>query len=186
MVKQGWSEERKDVPAQIRDYWNYREELYEIERIMMKGNKIIEPQTLQRDMLKTIHADHFGIEKCKLRARELLSWTGMSKDIERVISRCDVCQTHTQQKETHIPHSTWQRPWQILGTGLFSWHGHDFMILTDYYSRYWGGGIATRHKGSHRDSSHKVYVYWPDLESQMRSNQTMDPNYRGGRGPPES
>lgn len=139
VVKQGWPVERKGCSGEIREYWNYREELCEIDDIMMKGDKIIIPQALRREMLKQIHAGHFGIEKCKLRARELLFWPGMTKDIERVVSKCDVCQTHrnTQQKETLMPHETPQRPWQILGTDLFSWHGKDHLIVTDYYSRYW-------------------------------------------------
>ena len=139
MLKHGWPESTKEVPIKIRHFWNYRDELCEVEGLLMKGDKIIIPQTLQKDMLKAIHAGHFGMEKCKLRARELLFWPGMNKDIERVVSKCSICLTHrnTQQKETLMPHETPERPWQILGTDLFSWHGRDFLIIVDYYSRYW-------------------------------------------------
>lgn len=57
------------------------------------------------------------------RARELLFWLRMSRDIEAIVSRCNICQTFrkSQQKETLIPHETPQRPWQVLGTDLFTW-----------------------------------------------------------------
>lgn len=41
---------------------------------MIKCDKIIVPEALRRNMLKAIHAGHLGIEKCKLRAIELLFW----------------------------------------------------------------------------------------------------------------
>ena len=38
-------------------------------------------------MLKLIHESHFGVEKCKSRARELLYWPRISSDIESIVSR---------------------------------------------------------------------------------------------------
>lgn len=139
MVKQGWPDYRTAVPHKLKDFWNYREEICEMDGLMMKGDRIIVPQTMTKDMLKAIHAGHFGIEKCKLRARELLFWPRMTKDIERVVSKCNTCLTNrnSQQKETLVPHETPDRPWQILATDLFAWHGRDYLIIVDYYSRYW-------------------------------------------------
>ena len=32
-----------------------------------------------------------------------------------------------------IPHY----PFQMVGTNLFHWNGQDFILMVDYYSRYW-------------------------------------------------
>ncbi|XP_046750294.1 uncharacterized protein K02A2.6-like [Diprion similis] len=43
------------------------------------------PDTLQQPMLNLIHEGHLGIEKCKLRARDIMYWRGMTGDTESTI-----------------------------------------------------------------------------------------------------
>ena len=73
-IKSGWPEKRSQVPQELREFWNYRDELSEASGIIFKGEKIVIPQSLRKDMLKIIHASHFGIVKCKQRARGILFW----------------------------------------------------------------------------------------------------------------
>ena len=42
-------------------------------------------------MLAFIHKAHMGIEKCKNQAREFMYQPGLSKDIERVIEKHEIC-----------------------------------------------------------------------------------------------
>ena len=39
-----------------------------------------------------------------------------------------------QPKETLQPHEIPTRPWQRVGTDLFSWNGKEYLLVTDYYS----------------------------------------------------
>lgn len=48
VTKQGWPRDRKDFPILAREYWNYREDICEIDGIMMKSDKIIVPQSLRK------------------------------------------------------------------------------------------------------------------------------------------
>lgn len=56
--------------------------------MIFKGEKIIIPATLRAELLSRIHAGHMGVEKCKLRGRDILFWPGMNKQIEEMVGKC--------------------------------------------------------------------------------------------------
>lgn len=89
-------------------------------------------------MIQRIHTGHMGIEKSKHRARDLLFWPGMGKQIEAEIEQCNICQERRRAntKEPLSSHNIPERPWQVVGTDLFTWNAQDFIIIVDYYSRF--------------------------------------------------
>ncbi|KAK3727484.1 hypothetical protein QZH41_006425 [Actinostola sp. cb2023] len=103
------------------------------------GESIVVPQALRKDVLAQIHEGHLGIERSKQRARELVFWPGMSKQIEDTVANCSICQElrNSNTKEPMIPHEIPQYPWQIAATDLFTWNGGNYIVVVDYYSRYW-------------------------------------------------
>ena len=88
-IRHGWPEQRSETPQELRVYWNFREELSEAQGIILKGDKIVIPVSLRKEMLDKIHSSHLGMVKCKQRAKDVLFWPGMGKDIEDRISQCD-------------------------------------------------------------------------------------------------
>ena len=56
--------------------------------------------------MQQIHSSHLGAYKCKTRARDVLYWPGMSKQIQDMCSKCAVCLEHrkSNQKEPMIAH----------------------------------------------------------------------------------
>ena len=69
IIHDGWPEKRKEVPAEIRKYWAFRGEMAVADGLVTKGDCVIIPKTLRRDILEKLHAAHQGIEKTRLRAR---------------------------------------------------------------------------------------------------------------------
>ena len=59
--------------------------------IILKGEKLVIPLSMREEMLTKIHTCHLGIVKCKQRARDILFWPRMGKDIEQVVSQCEIC-----------------------------------------------------------------------------------------------
>lgn len=106
--------------------------------ILFKGEKIIVPHTLREDMLARIHTGHMGIEKCKQRARDVLFWPGMGKQIEAIVGSCSTCleRRNSNPKEPMISHQIPDRPWQTVATDLFTLHGEDYIVTVDYHSRF--------------------------------------------------
>ena len=93
-IRRGWPETRKQAPCEIYDYWNYRDELTEVDGILLKQDKIIIPLSMRGKMLERIHESHMGIEKSKRRARDIMFWPRMNEQIEAIVSKCKTCQEY--------------------------------------------------------------------------------------------
>ena len=86
-----WPRSQKNVPLSLRPYWHIRDSLHIADNIVFTHQRIVVPRSLQAYMLQLIHQSHFGIEKSKARARELLYWLKMNADIEQIIGDCELC-----------------------------------------------------------------------------------------------
>ena len=65
LIIQGWPKDIKQFPIPIRLFWNFRDELFLIDGIVVKGNRIVIPRKFQPDLLSLLHDDsHLGIDKC--------------------------------------------------------------------------------------------------------------------------
>ena len=74
----------------------------------------------------------------------ILAWN--ERGYERLhtpVSRCERCRNFeiSNQKETLMPHELPSRPWEKVGTDLFSRDGRDYLITVDYLSNFWGADI---------------------------------------------
>lgn len=74
----GWPETKKDVDEEIRPYFQMKEELTVSDDIIFRGNRVIIPAELRKDILQQIHSGHVGIQGCLNRAREIVYWPNMT------------------------------------------------------------------------------------------------------------
>ena len=134
----GWPSEMKELPSCLRDYWPYRDELSVVDGIIMKGNRVLIPSELQKNILQQLHYGHQGVEKTKLRAKDAVFWNGINKDIENLIKECQTCQANmpSQTSESLMPHEIPNRAWQIVGIDLFHFNRSEYLIIVDYYSKF--------------------------------------------------
>ena len=90
-------------------------------------------------MLRQVHTGHLGITKTLERAKDKIFWLSvMSKQITECVLQCSVCLTHrdSNAKEPLFPHEFPQRPYQKIGTDSFTFEGKNYLLTTDYYSRF--------------------------------------------------
>ncbi|XP_015124738.1 uncharacterized protein LOC107046602 [Diachasma alloeum] len=66
-VQFGWPNHNK-IPNELKQYGKMSHEIFYMEGILFKGNQMIVPETLRRDMLDKLHYSHPGIEKTKARS----------------------------------------------------------------------------------------------------------------------
>ncbi|KAF0747865.1 Uncharacterized protein FWK35_00020961 [Aphis craccivora] len=137
-VIKGWPEKREQLNEENRKYWDSKELITVHDGVLYKSNRIIVPESLRNEMLKKIHFNHMGIEKCKYRARTCLYWLGMNKDIEEVVNRCQICLKYRKAntKEPLECSEVPDRPWQVVGTDLFHFQGKNYIMLVDYFSKF--------------------------------------------------
>ncbi|CAB3985329.1 Hypothetical predicted protein [Paramuricea clavata] len=141
---QGWPDRKHEIPQNLATYWNIRHELSEAEGLIFKDHQLVIPTAMRSNMLNLIHKSHLGIEKCKARARAILFWPGMSKDIYKKVSKCATCATYRRrnQKEPMIAHQIPERPWKKLGTDLCECKGKNYLVVIDYH---WPSGSYRPH-----------------------------------------
>ena len=138
-ITNGWPKQKSDLTGEILSYWSFQEELSVINGTIYKGHRIVIPKLMRQEILENLHQSHMGISKTKARARETVYWPNINQHIEMLIKKCEVCQTYQkqQQKEPMIPSDIPIYPFQIVASDLFNWNNQDFVIVVDYYSKYW-------------------------------------------------
>jgi len=139
VIKEGWPDHQNSCPPSVKPFWNYRDELSVMEGLVFKGERIVIPVALRKDMLRRVHLGHMGMVKCKNRAKEVMFCPSMNSQIEDTVSKCPACTEHqsSNPKEPMIAHELPERPWQnVVKTDLFIFENEQYLIVVDYHCRY--------------------------------------------------
>ncbi|XP_014678510.1 PREDICTED: uncharacterized protein LOC106818304 [Priapulus caudatus] len=122
--------------SELRPFYPFGDELIEDEGVILKGQKIVVPKALQREYANLVHSGHLGAEATKRRARDIMYWPSMCRDIDDIIGQCNICHSTKlhQSREPLLPYPVPSRPWAIVGTDLFEWHGIMYLVPVDSYS----------------------------------------------------
>ena len=135
LISEGWPPKRSNVPDNLKDYWNYRDELSVENAILLKNHKLIVPKNLQPVYINKIHAGHLGIYKSLQKAREYLFWKGYTKDISEATDKCTLCQENAPSNPQRFQYISEvpPHPWHTLGTDLFYHRKQDYLVMVDYF-----------------------------------------------------
>ena len=87
VIVNGWPRDRASIPEYLRPYWTYRDELSVKNDIIYKGAQVMVPHSMQKDMLRKIHANNFGGESNIRIARKVLFWSGMRSPTKTCVMR---------------------------------------------------------------------------------------------------
>ena len=103
IIQQGQPKTIKEVTSELQPYWTFHEELTIEDGLVVKGTRIIIHDKKREDILKLIHKGHLGLNICKMRAKEMVYWLGMNKQLEQLIVICQLCLTYSRSKEKIHP-----------------------------------------------------------------------------------
>ena len=137
VIMNGWPEKAQDLPKCTRTYWSMKDFLSVEDGVLMKGSRVMIPQSMRKEVLQRLHTSHQGIEKSCLRAQTCVYWRGIDNDIKEMVQGCDICLEYSrkEQKENMIPRDLPCRQWQHVGTDIFEFGGQSYLIVADYYSK---------------------------------------------------
>ena len=148
-TREGWPD-RHRLPSAVKPYWSVRGEITMNHGLLLKSSRIIIPSSLRLEMLDCIHEGHQGITKCRQRTKSSIWWPGLSRQLEDMIQSCRKCvEYRVQRPEPLIPSAVPDRPWQVLGTDLFTLKGRTYLLVIDYRSRYVEVSILLSSQTSH-------------------------------------
>ena len=137
----GWPNDIKEVPQVLYPYWTFHKELTIEDGLILKGTRIVIPNTKCEVILKQIHGSHLGLTKCKLHAKQAVYWPGLNDQLEQLVLNCQSCLKYSRLKKKSEAYSTLDQevlifPWTKLVTDLFHFEGHSYLLLVDYTSQF--------------------------------------------------
>ena len=94
IIHREWPETRSEIPQCLYSYFDVRDVLTVQNELFFKGQLLVVPAALRKELMAVVHSSHIGIEGCIRRARDTLYWPRMATELREYISKCDVCLAH--------------------------------------------------------------------------------------------
>ena len=106
IILQGWPESKSGLPECLYIYFDHRDTLTTHDKLVFKGQLLVAPACLRKEMMTVVHSIHIGIDSCIRRARESLYWPRMSTELQEYISKCDICLAERNWPGQRTTHAT--------------------------------------------------------------------------------
>ncbi|XP_061759305.1 uncharacterized protein K02A2.6-like [Nerophis ophidion] len=128
--------------SMLKAFHNVREELAVLDdgSLILRGNRLVLPQTLQTRALALAHEGHQGVVKTKQLLREKVWFPGIDKQSEELVSQCIPCQSsvlrteHQPLQMSELPTGPWKNV-SVDFCGPLPCGDYLFVML-DEYSRF--------------------------------------------------
>ena len=124
----------------FKQYKNVAEELSVLKGVLLRGDKIVIPTSLQNKVVKIAHEGHLGLVKTKQFLRSRVWFPRMDERVSAIVGPCVACQatvnTPSQEpvKSTELP----KGPWENLAVDYYGPlpSGEYVLVVIDEYSRF--------------------------------------------------
>ena len=137
LTQQGWPHQRRHTPRMARAYWDFRDQLFTDEGLLLMGPRIVIPSCLREEYLQRLHQGHLSATKVQQNARQHLYWPGLDADIADYTRRCQECIRRSQPpKEPLQAHEVPQEPWERIAMDYFYMNGRLYILICDYFSKF--------------------------------------------------
>ena len=138
----------------------------------LKGPRLIIPSSIRLEIPDRIHDGHQEIVKCRRRTKDSVWWPRSGTQLEEMLTNCCKCIDHRKpNSEPMILSAVPERPWQVLGTDFFSLNGRTYLLVMDYYSRFFEISIPLAYADVCRRRT-KDSVWWPRSGTQLEEMLT--------------
>ncbi|CAB4003123.1 Transposon Ty3-I Gag-Pol poly [Paramuricea clavata] len=125
---------------ELMPYSHVFKELSTVEGLVLRGSKMVVPESLRNQVVTLAHEGHQGIVRTKQFLRATTWFPGMDKRVEKEIAHCMPCQitVKTPQQEPLKPTVLPGEPWDVLATDLHGPlpTGEYLLVVQCLYSRY--------------------------------------------------
>ena len=137
-TRNGWPTYKEDVKLGARHLFPVRGELSVWEGILVKGDRLLIPSSMRKEILQRLHEGHNGKNKCREHAADTVWWPHISQDIKDHISSCRYCleKPPSQRKEPLISSALPNYPFERISADICELNNEHYLIVTDAYSRY--------------------------------------------------
>jgi hypothetical protein len=119
-------------------FWQHRHNLSECNGLLLKGEQIMVPISLQADVLRQIHDGQLRISKCIERAKLTVYWPRYIDQVKNLVEGCDRCQENRHQNpaQPSYPVPILEYPFQKVAADLYENGGVHYILVVDYFSKW--------------------------------------------------
>jgi hypothetical protein len=108
--------------------------------LILRGNLIVIPASLQKQVIKIAHGGHLGHVKTKQLLRQHVTFAGMDDMVKQAIQSCEKCQLNTRT-DTSTPTETSEpplKPWEFLSADFYGplRSGKYLLVIIDQLSHF--------------------------------------------------
>jgi hypothetical protein len=133
--------ERREFPKSLEHYKPIACELCQTSNgLVLRGDRIVVPKSLQKRVIELAHQGHQGIVKTKALIRSKVWFTGIDKAVEDTITHCKICQANASSTSYAplLPSKMPEGPWQQVSGDFFGPmpDGTYYFVNHDEYSRW--------------------------------------------------
>lgn len=129
-----WSSTDKNI------YSPFKSELTRMDTVLLRGNRLVIPQSLRNLVLELAHEGHPGETVMKRRLRSKVWWPLMDRQTEKFVKHCRDCLLVSQPNKPPpmSRHKFPEQPWECIAIDLMGPlpNGYMVLVIIDYYSRY--------------------------------------------------
>lgn len=157
-VEFGFPENKQDLPPELHEFWTIRAYLYMLDKVVMRCDydklpqlndsdiltenyrvdlsRIIVPPVLRPEVLKVLHSAHQGVTAMNERAKTVVFWPGITKDIQQTRESCSSCNLVAPSNprlppiEPYIP----KVPFESIVCDYFHYKGWYYFVAADRLS----------------------------------------------------
>ena len=135
LIDQGTPSLARNTPS-LATLWPICESVYAQEGVLLYQDRVIVPSSLRSRVLQNLHAAHQGTSMMEQRARAIVYWPGMSKDIRDTRDRCADCNRNApaQAATPPLPTTPPSTPFEAVFADFFTYGGRHYLVVGDRLS----------------------------------------------------
>ncbi|XP_052133101.1 uncharacterized protein K02A2.6-like [Frankliniella occidentalis] len=135
-IQKGWP--ATCPAADLKTYFDVRYALSLENNCILLGDRVVVPPTLHKKILQNLHDGHPGMVRMKLRARSIMWWPTITKDIEDFVARCDPCSKSNFKAVSteHVPWTPTTQPWERIHIDFYFLNQVTYLLCVDSHSKW--------------------------------------------------
>lgn len=124
----------------LKPYHKVRDELAIVDGVILRGHRLLVPESLRPNVLQLAHEGHQGVVKTKKLLRQKVWYPGIDKDVENLVAGCIPCQATglapppEPLQMSQMP----EHPWMEVSADFYGPvpTGEHILVVVDEHSRY--------------------------------------------------
>ena len=138
LIGSGLPARKEDWPQGLMEYHRYKNQLLEIDGVVVCGERPLVPASLRPQVLDILHAGHAGTNTMQSRSSQSLFWPGMTREIEERRARCKECifRAPSQAALPSQPPIAPDYPFSYICADFFAVNGLTYLAVVDRFSNW--------------------------------------------------